>query len=241
MVALQHLIQPEIVYLKSLQPNQLDNLYRMITTQWAGGNLSDEMATLWFDAIDQARRAPNWKRRDFFRRRKAIKSQDRAASIARRRRRAAFAPISPSVAAQFTTGELAVLSVIADEVRKKSRMNLPVDMIASIAGVCRSMVQKTCKKAEDLGLINVHRERLAYDRNKLNVVRITCKEWLAWIWGRGGSKNVTTTNKQDLSLEVEQPANPCNVLESNPYQPGWKRLISPTSPGPLNTQNRLRA
>jgi hypothetical protein len=241
-VELQLTPQPEIETLKSLQPAKLDNLFRQVSEFYAAGRIDEDTAGQWYEAIELARRAAKektWRRRDFFRRRKSIKSRDRAASIERRRRRAAYAPVSPSVASSFTTGELAVLSVIADEVRKKGRMMLPIDMIASIAGVCRSLVQKTQKKAEDLGLIDVKRERESYDRSKLNVVRITCRNWLAWIWNRGGSKNVTTTNKQDISTKSATTAKPCIERDSHPHTQPWKHMISRTSPGQRNIPNPL--
>jgi hypothetical protein len=57
----------------------------------------------------------------------------------RRRRLAASGPLPPSLACRFTTGELAVLKVIADHVRHAGRCALCVDDIAARAGVCRRL------------------------------------------------------------------------------------------------------
>jgi DNA-binding transcriptional MocR family regulator len=123
------------------------------------------------------------------------------------------------MAANFTTSELSILSVIADEVRKRGALVWAVDRIAATAGVSRSMVQKTYAKAERMGLIEVDRVRPAGMRNLYNKVRIKCSDWLAWIRGRGGKKNSMTTNKQDLSIEGPQAAKPCIDRDSNPYHP----------------------
>ena len=75
------------------------------------------------------------------RRRRPPRSPDRRASIERRRRKAASGAMPPALAAKFTTGEAAVLAVIAREVQRSGRCEFYLDKICALAGVCRSTAQ----------------------------------------------------------------------------------------------------
>jgi len=67
------------------------------------------------------------------------RSPDRQASLERRRRQAASGALPPALAARFTTGELAALTVIARQCQKGGVCALPIDAIAALAGVSRKL------------------------------------------------------------------------------------------------------
>ena len=68
------------------------------------------------------------------------RSPDRQASIERRRRVAASGAVPPELAARFTQGQVAVLSVVGREAaRGRPVCDWPMDRIAALAGVCRTV------------------------------------------------------------------------------------------------------
>lgn len=108
-------------------------------------------------------------------------SPDRAASRDRRRLLASSGPMPPQLAARFTTGQLAVLKIIGDEVAANGVCGLCVDAIAARAGVCRRLAQVAVRMAEGDGLITVQERRRQGRKNDTNVIRVLSREWLAWI------------------------------------------------------------
>jgi hypothetical protein len=95
--------------------------------------------------------------------------------------------------------ELAVLRVVADEVRDRTGCFLTYDELAARAGVCRNLARRAIRRAAALGLLH-RQERPRPGRKHLaNVVTIVSKEWRAWIdrRGRGG-----------------QPARPAGLLSA---------------------------
>lgn len=140
--------------------------------------------------------------RSIFPPRRYQRSPNRPRSIARRRRLAASGPMPPALAARFTTGQLAVFKIIADEVRERGACNLTIGAIAARAGVCRSLAQDAIRQAERECLFTVHRERPKGQRNRPNCIRIISRDWLAWIArgpGRGGgSKETVPTGILDI-------------------------------------------
>ncbi len=137
----------------------------------------------------------------------------RALAIERRRRLASSGPLPPSIACQFTTGELAVLRIVADEFAERGACDRTLGEIAARAGVCRALAQQAIRKAEREELLTVE-ERPQPGRKSLpNVVRIISREWLTWIErgpgrrGEGiGSKKPSpperSVQKQDASRSV---------------------------------------
>src|SRR5260370_5477500 len=81
------------------------------------------------------------------RRRPAPRSPDRQASLERRRRQAASGTLPPALAARFTTGEVAALSVIARQCQTDGACSLPIDAIAALAGVSRTTTQNALRAA----------------------------------------------------------------------------------------------
>jgi hypothetical protein len=87
-----------------------------------------------------------------FLRRPESKSPDRRRSIERRRRLAASGAMPPTLAAQYTVGELAVLRIVGDETHAKGTCDRSLAEIAARAGVCRKLAQLTLRLAARDGL-----------------------------------------------------------------------------------------
>jgi hypothetical protein len=129
--------------------------------------------------------------------RKHPRSPDRQASLERRRRQATSGAMPPALAAHFTTGELAALSVVAREVQRHGACVLCVDAIAGLAGVCRRTVQNALGQARRLGLILVRERRIPRQKSLTNVVRVVSPEWTGWLKLSGratGCKNLRPTD-----------------------------------------------
>lgn len=108
-------------------------------------------------------------------------SPDKAASLARRRRWAASGVLPPQIACQFTLGEVAALSVVAREVQRKGRCELPIDAIAAMAGVSRTTTQNALRLARRLGLLSVMERRRRGEKSDTNVVSVVSQEWRGWL------------------------------------------------------------
>ncbi len=104
-----------------------------------------------------------------------------AASVERRRRWTSSGWLPPALAARFTMGEAAALSVVAAEVARRGRCDLALDAVAALAGVGRTTVRNALGEARRLGLLTVEVRRLRAFRNDTNVVRIVSPEWQAWL------------------------------------------------------------
>ena len=73
---------------------------------------------------------------------------------------AASGPLPPQLACHFTTSELSVLRVIADEVRHRGFCDRSVPEIAARAGTCVTTVRNALREARVLGLVSVRERRL---------------------------------------------------------------------------------
>lgn len=123
------------------------------------------------------------------------RSPDRAKSMERRRTLAASGVMPPSLACRFTTGELAVLRIVADAATANGgQCVLPVDAIAARAGVCRRTAQNAIRSAAREGLLTVQERRRRGQRNDFNIVRIVAREWLLWLSKGGGCKKPRPTD-----------------------------------------------
>lgn len=130
----------------------------------------------WKDVVDSGRRPRTPRQGSLFRR-----PPDRQRSIERRRRLAASGPMPPTLACKFTTGQLSVLRIVGDEVRRRGSCTLCVDEIAARAGVCRRLAQGAMRLADELGLLQIEERRVSAFRNDTNVVTIVGREWLMWL------------------------------------------------------------
>ena len=82
----------------------------------------------------------------------------------------------PALACKFTTGELAVLRIVGDEVRASGLCGLCIDAIAARAGVCRRLAQSADEmmaKTEDARGPYAPRIELNFDPAIKDYVRTT--------------------------------------------------------------------
>lgn len=156
----------------------------------------------------------------FFRPRKASpgrlqRSPDRQASITRRRQHALSGPLPPALRAGFTTGELAVLRIVADEVRQRGVCAMSLAEIAAKAGVCRTLAHATMRKAASAGLIAVEvGARIGPARNLPNRVQIVSAEWKAWLARGQVFRKTSPTDDKSLPLPLSAPKS---------AQPSWRK------------------
>ncbi|PPQ35946.1 hypothetical protein CH337_14690 [Rhodoblastus acidophilus] len=113
--------------------------------------------------------------------RKQPASPNRRASIERRRRLACSGPMPPTLACLFTTGELAVLRIVADEVRDHRQCRLTLGEISARAGVGITTARNALRYAAREGLVTIEERRRDKRPNLSNVVRIVSREWMVWI------------------------------------------------------------
>jgi hypothetical protein len=93
----------------------------------------------------------------------------------------------PSIAAQFTVGEQAVLAVIARAARQQRGGTLQwfTDKIAVLAGVSRSTARNAIRKAKALGFLHVTEQRVTWWRNAANKITVAAAAWRSWLgWGQ---------------------------------------------------------
>jgi hypothetical protein len=204
----------------------LDQVARLLWKAHAEGQIADADAEAAAEAI-QARRAAFARPLSGValsriaaasapRRAARPRSPDSAASIERRRRQAMSGIVPARIAASFTLGEVAALSVIARAVREAGACVLPLDKIAALAGVSRTTAQNAVRAAERLGLIlRIERRRRGLP-SLTNILRIISREWLTWLQHRkqgAGFKSLSTTNNSYLSGESDggKAASRCGI------------------------------
>ena len=138
------------------------------------------------------------------------RSPDRQASRDRRRRLGGSSALPDTLRHHYTEGQRAVLCIIAGEVKHHGICDLPIDRIAALAGVCRTLVQTTLHEARRLGHLKVTERPMRGRKSLTNLVAIVSPEWRTWI-KRGpsahrpiGSKSVnlvSTTKSKDSFIE----------------------------------------
>lgn len=180
---------------------QLDELARLTWRALAEGHLDEASAQASGEAVEARRQAikgqralsqlpsPNAPAKPA----KCI-SPDRRKSLERRRRCATSGAVPSTIAAAFTLGELAVLAVVAGEVKRRGRCDWPIDRIAAIAGVSRTTTQNALREAGRLGLVSVTERRRAGRRSDTNLVEITSEAWRSWL-RLTGFRNPDATKK----------------------------------------------
>jgi Mg-chelatase subunit ChlI len=97
----------------------------------------------------------------------------------------------PALACKFTVAELAVLRIIADEVRDRGCCDRTLAELAARAGCSRTKAQDAIREAARLGLLTVQERRRQGQPNLPNVLRIVSREWLQWIERRPRSKGAS--------------------------------------------------
>ena len=175
---------------------QMDALSRQVWQGHGSGALGDEEAQALAERLHGRRSAIREGirpigipagRASLFPARRSVVSTDRTASRDRRHLLACSGPMPPALASRFSTGQLAVLRIIADEVAAKGLCGLCIDAIAARAGVCRRLAQAAIRLAEGDGLLTIEERRHEGRKNSPNLVRVISREWQAWI-RRGGSQ-----------------------------------------------------
>lgn len=190
----------------------LENYARAVWADWEARRLSDEQAQSLAEAIEARRkqvrgldtvaaRAPDVAaiakgqgRASYFpAKRKTPMSKDRRLSMARRRRLAASGPMPPVLASLFTTGELAALRIVADEVRERKQCRLTLGEIAARAGVGITTARNAIRYAAREGLVTIEERRRDKRPNLPNIVRVVSREWATWIF-RGQKAKAAAPN-----------------------------------------------
>jgi hypothetical protein len=110
----------------------------------------------------------------------------------------------PALAARLTTGELAVLRIVADEVRDKGRCDGTYAELAARAGVGRTTARNAGRTAARLGLVHIEERPRPGRKHLANVVQIFSREWRAWIDRR------TARPKEPIPRQASSRA-PCPV------------------------------
>jgi len=173
---------------------------------WGDGTVAEDDAERIAARIEEARqrvrprdtvavRAPHVPRADsiFPPRRRRCVSPDRLASRERRRKLAYSGALPPALAARFTTGQLATLRIVADEVRARGQCDLTLGEIAARAGVGVTTARDAIRLAAGDGVLVIVERRRRGLPNLPNVLRIVSREWRAWITRGGGSKKSNPT------------------------------------------------
>jgi len=157
------------------------------------------------------------------------------ASMERRRSWAASGHLPPQLAARFTMGEVAVLAVVAVEVRKHGRCTLTMGHIAALAGVSRTTAKRGLSEAFALGVIRVQERRLTAFRNDSNVVTVVDPAWAAWLRLRraGLGSNLRSarlqTNKTGAALRPQRAAGQEGRTDIQPERERWSPAITSSS------------
>ena len=131
--------------------------------------------------------------------RRPPRSPDRQRSLERRRRQAMSGVVPSKIAAGFTMGELAVLTVIGRQCQRGGACTLHIDALAALSGTCRTTVKNTLRAARAGGLLLVRERRVPGRRSGTNVVTVISREWSAWLrlGGGVGGKKLPPTRDQD--------------------------------------------
>jgi hypothetical protein len=186
----------------------VDEIARLTWRAHAEGQILDAEAEAVSEAL-QARRAAFATRRTVSPSRPALglpwpakrpRSPDRQASLERRRRQAMSGVVPAKIAASFTMGELAVLSVIARQCQRTGVCTLHIDTIAALAGCSRTTVKNALRQARLLGLVLVKERRRPGRASQTNIITIISREWIGWLKLGGGVKKLTTTDNHFHSM-----------------------------------------
>ena len=176
--------------------NQLDECSRQVSRALGVASVTDDQAERLYDLI-QVRRGSGPARglaastptvgRYFIQRSPDQRSPDRRASLLRRRQHAYTGPLPPSLAANFTPGELAVLKIVGDECLAHGACDRSRNEIGARAGVSMTIVKRAIRYAERDSLIKVVRRPRPGRKNLTNIITIIRADWIDWL-SKGGRK-----------------------------------------------------
>ena len=192
----------------------LDGLAKLLWKGHGAGTISDDDAQRLAEALQRRRdiRPANPVRTLeplsrpplTFHKPKPQRSPDKARSIARRRSLAASGPLPPQLAANFTTGELAVLRIVGDEHAAGGLCDRSIAELAARAGVGMSTVRNAIRFAGRCGLLTVQERPRPGRKNLTNIVRIISREWQTWLAiGRRRQEKATagSSSKQPIGFK----------------------------------------
>jgi transposase len=216
---------------RALSRAQLDDLAQLLWRALAAGEIDEAEAERIGARIHSrqtgARRDPQRLRVRGSTRTGPTRSPDRQARLERRRRLAASGPMPPALAAKFTTGQMAVLRVVADEVRERGSCDRCIDELARRAGVSRSTARNAIREARQLGLLAVQERRRPGDRSLTNIITMVSREWQTWLTRGpkgGGSKFQTTLKDRDIQ-RARQAGLSATRMDRNRL---WRTCAEPT-------------
>jgi hypothetical protein len=147
-------------------------------------------------------------RRGIFSPRRPQRPPQRALAIERRRRLASSGPLPPAIACHFTTGELAVLRIVGDEVAEHGACDRTLGEVAARAGVCRALAQQAIRKAAREELLTIEERPQPGRRSLPNVVRIISREWRTWLERGPGRRSDKATGYRNLTPTERKISNP---------------------------------
>ena len=193
-----------------------DQELRDLNRLYADGRISDDE----YQRLDgeirakmPARRPPGavvpiGRTKSIFPPKRRCRSPDRLASLERRRTIAASGPMPPTMAARFTTGQLAVLGIVGDEIAARGACELTVGEVAARAGVSHRLAQDAMRLAELDGLIRIEERRRRGERSAPNKVTLLSAEWRQWLQRRsrgGGCRNARPTDRVSSRTASSRP------------------------------------
>lgn len=188
-------------------PSGLSAIASAIWKDHLAGYLSEDAAQSLAEAIHARRSAPRYSaplltpRRSLFPPKRPQRTPDWAASRRRRRTHARARWMPDHLAALFTDGELAALSIVAAEIAARGRCTLPMAKIAALAGISETTARNAFREARAHGLIEIEERPQHRAPHLPNVIRIVAPAWLAWIERRpaisrgGGCNDLKATPK----------------------------------------------
>jgi hypothetical protein len=115
------------------------------------------------------------------RQRPRLSDPQRKAARERRRVLGGSGVMPSNLRCHYTLGQMAVLCIVAGEIKHHGICDLPIDKIAALAGVCRTTVQTTMHEARRLGHIKITERPVPGRKSLPNVVEIISREWRTWI------------------------------------------------------------
>jgi hypothetical protein len=186
---------------QALTREELEHLARrMWGCEWAKGTINDDDANFLQTMINRRQpvarspdrrpiRGPAGRLGSFFkpRERRQLTDEQRKAARERRRVLGGSAVLPPQLRARYTLGQMAVLAIVAGEIKHHGICDLCIDKIAALAGVCRTTVQTTLHNARVFGHIRITpREQTGASGKKCapnltNLIDIVSAEWRTWI------------------------------------------------------------
>ena len=169
---------------------QTDALAREAWRAWAAGRLSDRDVGELQDVVNVRKQslrafvaAPSEHRSATLERRPSRGPSQRRKSLLRRRKISMSGLLPGRLACCFTQAEVAVLSVVAREIKKQrhNQFEWPIGKISALAGCCLTTARDALHEAHRQELITVTERRRNGRPSLTNRVVITSKLWLAWL------------------------------------------------------------